>query len=337
MMWAARLYAPLDLRMERIPVPEPGPDDLVCRVVRAGICGTDGAIYSGEFSFVKSGDVHFPLTQGHEWSGIVARVGGNVRRFKAGDRVVSDTNVTCGKCPACLNGRIVECPELRPLGTIHAWDGAFAEYIRMPERHVFHLPDEISFDDGALVEPATIAFSAVRAARVEPGDTVLVCGTGAIGIFAAGIARIAGASRVTLLGRSAFKLDVARSAECATEYVTEFPSGPVDKVIECTGSAEVLQRGIALTRNGGTVATVAFYERRIPAFDIDRMVFGNVTLTGVANNAGTYEPVLRLFQAGMLRGGALISKRFPFREIHAAYDDLAHNKKERVKVMLEFQ
>ena len=344
MMKAARLYAPLDLRMEDIPVPEPGPGEVLCKVRRAGICGTDYAIYTGEFSFVKSGDVHFPLTQGHEWSGVVARVGSGVRNFKPGDRVISDTNVSCGRCFACLSGRITECRELRPLGTIHAWDGAFAEYILMPERHTFHLPDSVSFDDGAMVEPTTIAYSGVRAAKVSVGETVLVHGCGSIGIIAAKLAGLAGASRVFLTGRTPFKLDCARRFGAADVYIntrttsiTEALEGRTpDKVIETSGSLELLTDAFGRVRNGGIVASVAFYEKKLAEFDVDRLIFGNVDFVGVANNAGTYEPVLNMLSAGKFHPSELITGRYPFLEIHQGYADMKLKNSTRIKWMLEF-
>ena len=184
MMKATRLFAPRDLRIVSMPIPEVGPHDVLCKVRRACICGTDLAIYSGDCSFVRNGDVDFPMTQGHEWSGVVAAVGAAVTRFRPGDRIVSDNCVACGRCPACLCGDVTNCPSLRPLGTVHAWDGAFAEYLVLPERNVFHLADSISFDEGALMEPATIAYSGIRGAEVKLGDTVLVHGSGPIGIIA---------------------------------------------------------------------------------------------------------------------------------------------------------
>ena len=347
-MIAARLHGPWDLRLEEVPIPEPGPYDVLCKVKRAGICGTDYAIYSGEFSFVKSGDVHFPLTQGHEWSGVVERVGALVKNFKAGDRVISDTNVSCGRCFACLNGDITECKDLRPLGTIHAWDGAFAEYILMPERHVFHLADQISFDDGAAVEPATIAFSAVRAAEVKPGETVIVHGCGSIGIIAAKLAKIAGASKVFITGRTPFKLECARKFNGADVYIStleetveevlkkELPSGKADKIIETSGSLELLQQSFYQVRNGGIAASVAFYEKNLKELDIDRLIFGNITFKGVANNARTYEPVLNLIASGALRPAELITGRYPFKDILQGYSDMKEKNSTRIKWILDF-
>ena len=209
-MKAARLFAPRDLRVISMPVPEIGPNDVLCKVRRACICGTDLAIYSGDCSFVRNGDVDFPMTQGHEWSGVVAAVGDAVTGFKPGDRIVSDNSVACGKCPACLCGDIPKCRNVRPLGTVHAWDGAFAEYLVMPERNVFHLADSISFDEGALMEPATIAYAGIRSAEVKPGDMVLVNGSGSIGIIAVRLAKLAGASKVFVTGRTPFKLAKAK-------------------------------------------------------------------------------------------------------------------------------
>ncbi|MFH1009551.1 MAG: alcohol dehydrogenase catalytic domain-containing protein, partial [Candidatus Latescibacterota bacterium] len=156
-MKKARIMGPKDIRVMEVPTPEPGPGEVLCRVVRAGICGTDYAIYTGELSFVKSGQISFPMTPGHEWSGLVTRVGRDVAGFQPGDRVVGDTAVSCGTCYDCLMGQYGRCRDLRCVGTIHTWDGAYAEYMVMPARHLFHLPDSVSWDNGAMVEPAATA------------------------------------------------------------------------------------------------------------------------------------------------------------------------------------
>lgn len=209
-MKAARIFGPRDLRVVDVPIRALDAAEVLCQVVRCGVCGTDASIFTGEASFVKQGLVPFPMTPGHEWSGVVTAVGAEVDRFQVGDRVVGDDEVSCGSCPECRQGNHYECRRLRAVGTIQAWDGAYAEYIVMPQRHLFAVPQGVDFDNAALAEPAANAFNCVRQAGVTTGSTVLVHGTGPVGLMAVRLAKVAGAARVLVSGRRQWKLEVAR-------------------------------------------------------------------------------------------------------------------------------
>jgi len=268
-MLAARLLAPNDLRLLETPIPELGPHEVLCRVSRCGICGTDQAIYTGEFSGVRNGTVRFPMTLGHEWSGTVAALGPQAARFALGDRVVGDTGVACGHCTECLLGNYGSCSEGRAVGTVNAWDGAYAEYIVMPERHLFALPDNVSFDAGAMVEPAATALYAVVRAEVRTGDIVLVSGTGPIGLLAAKLSQLSGAARVIVAGRREWKLKLAR--EFGADAVVDTTRGSlveavraeagargIDRVIEASGAVELFADCFRCIRPGGVISVVAF-------------------------------------------------------------------------------
>ena len=358
-MLACRLHGPGDLRLERVPLPALGPGEVLCRVVRSGLCGTDYAIYSGEFSFVRSGAIKFPMTPGHEWSGVVARVGPGVRRWVPGDRVVGDTAVACGACSDCLLGNYYQCAQARSVGTVNTWDGSHAEYIVMPERHLFSLPAGVSFDQGAMVEPAATALHALNRAEVRLGDTVLVQGSGPIGIMAARLAKLAGAARVIITGRREAKLQAALAlgadaaintgrdslpsphphplpgGEGVPEAVARCAPQGVDRVIEASGSAELLKQSLQVVRPGGVVAAVAFYEQAVDGVDIDRLVLGSITLRGVAGSLGTYPAVLRLMEAGRLDFTPLITGRYPLAEVARAMQDMQEHRATRIKLMLE--
>ncbi len=345
-MQAERIFGPMDMRVVEVPIPELGDHDVLCRVVRSGVCGTDYAIYTGEFRFVKNGGITFPMTPGHEWSGVVADVGSAVERFAPGDRVVGDTGVACGHCNECLVGNYGVCAKARAVGTINAWPGAYAEYVVMPERHVFPLPDSVSFDNGAMVEPAATALFSVVKAGVSIGDTVLVQGSGPIGIAAAKLAKLSGASKVLITGRKDFKLQKAlelgvdaavntQKESIAEAVLRHTKEKQVDRVIEAAGSVELLKESIALCRPGGTVSVVAFYERIVEQFDIDGLVFGDVTLRAVAGSLGMYKPILRLMACGMLDLTPLITGRYPLLNAHKAMADIRDRNDTRVKIMME--
>lgn len=345
-MQAERIFGPLDMRVVDVPVPQLGPHDVLCKVVRSGVCGTDYVIYTGEFRYVKNGGITFPMTPGHEWSGVVAEVGEAVERFGPGDRVVGDTAVACGHCNDCLVGEYFLCAKARAVGTINAWDGAYAQYVVMPERHLFPLPDSISFDNGAFVEPAATALNAVVKAGVRIGDTVLVQGSGPIGIAAAKLAKLSGASKVIITGRKEYKLQKALALgvdaavntlhESVAEAVSKHTGqSKVDCAIEAAGSVDLLRETISLVRPEGTVAVVAFYEQVMEQFDIDGLVFGDVALVPVSGSLGMYKRVLRLMASGMLDLTSLITGRYPLLQAREAMADIRDRNETRIKIMME--
>ena len=347
-MKAARLLGPNDLKIIDLPVPKLGPNDVLCKVKCAGVCGTDYAIYTGEFSFVKNGGVKFPFTPGHEWSGVVAAVGTEVRNFKVGDRVIGDTCVSCGNCVFCLLGDYLSCKQVFCVGTINAWDGGFAEYTVFPERHLFRLPDNMSFDAGAFVEPAATSLFAVKRAGVQIGDTVLVHGSGPLGLLAVKLAKLSGAARVFITGRKEVKLQLAlnfgadvainTTCEALAETVLRHNDGKkVDRVIETSGATELLTSSFDLVRTGGSIAAVAFYDRPIDKLEIDKLVFGNINLCGSAGSTGMYQPVMALMASGELDITPLISGRYPFTDILRAYADMKDKNDIRIKWLIDFK
>ncbi len=347
-MKAARLFAPKDLRIVDVPIPELGPKDVLCQVKRAGICGTDYSIYSGEFSFVKNGGVTFPFTPGHEWSGVVNAIGSDVRNFRIGDRVVGDTCVTCGDCIECLLGEYHRCQKMRCVGTINAWDGGFAEYTVFPERHLFRLPDNVDFDAGAFVEPAATSLYAVKSAMVGIGDTVLVHGSGPLGLLAAKLSKLSGASRVIVTGRKDAKLEIARqygadavvntTRDDLKEAVLRANGGRrVDRVVETSGAISLLTASFDLVRSGGAISAVAFYDCEIERMEIDKLVFGNVILRGSSGSTGMYVPVLALMAAGSLDVTPLISGRYAFNDIFRGYTDMKAKNDIRIKWLVDFE
>lgn len=344
-MKAARIYGKNDIRVMEIETPKPGPGEVLCKVVRAGMCGTDYAIFSGEFSFIEKGLVPMPLTPGHEWSGVVAKIGPGVTLFAEGDRVVGDTCVSCGQCYECLIGQYGKCKHCRSVGTVNPWDGGYAEYVLMPQRHLLKLADGISFENGACVEPAATALYSLHIANVGIGDTVLVLGSGPIGIAAAKLAKLCGASIVAIVGRKDFKLqkalDMGIDAAINTSRVNlvdgvkdVFGAWGVDKIIEASGSIDMLNESSRLLNIGGTVSAVAFYEREVQNFEIDNFVFGNLTLKGSAGSLGMYRPVLRLMETGMLDMTSLITSTCTLDEVPQAMVEMKTKNDTRIKPII---
>lgn len=347
-MKVVRLLAPGNLKMMEMPRPVPGPHQVLCKVRRVGVCGTDYSIYTGEASFVKSGAVHFPMTLGHEWSGTVAELGPDVAQFKVGDRVVGDTGVGCGYCTECLLGQWPKCSKMQAVGTVFAWDGGYAEYVLMPERHLFHLPDAVSFDNGALVEPSATALYAVKKAQVQIGDTVLVQGSGPIGILAARLAKLSGASKVAITGRKDAKLKIAVDMGIDGSINTQRESLPdgirrifgapkVDRIIEASGSTELFRESFGLIKSGGAFSVVAFYDKPLKEFDIDQFVFSDIIMAAVPGSLGMFPPVLNLMASGMLDATKIVTERAPLASVTELLPKLKEHADQRIKIILELE
>lgn len=252
--------------------------------------------------------------------------------------------MACGNCNRCLLGQYYDCPRVRSVGTVNAWDGAHAQFVMMPERHLFRLPERVDLDSGALVEPAATALAAVTRAGVGLGDTVLVQGSGPIGLAAARLVKLSGAGQVIVAGRQDSKLRLARdlgadatvntTAEPLAEAVARLAAPyPVDRVIEASGSLDLLREALALVRPGGTVSAVAFYDRPLPELAVDRLVFSNASLRGVAGSLGMYPIVLKLMDLRLLDLRSLITARYPLADFARALQTM--NAPGTVKVMIE--
>lgn len=246
------------------PVPQYGSDEVLIRVRAIGVCGTDYHIYTGEYDCVP------PLIIGHEFSGEIAEVGSNVNHLVPGDRVVSELSVeACGRCRYCKTGNMQICLHKRAPGT-HI-DGAYTEYIKMPAHLVHKLAEGVAFEEAALVEPAAIvAHSLLQRTKVEPEDFVVVIGPGPIGLLALQMAKIAGASKVVVVGTDVdrkSRLPVAEKLGCdliinashedAVAKVLELTGGQgADLVVECSGSAAGINSGINMLRKQGRLCAI---------------------------------------------------------------------------------
>ncbi|WP_213451782.1 alcohol dehydrogenase catalytic domain-containing protein [Rhizomonospora bruguierae] len=177
-MRAFVITGPGRAEVREVPAPEPGPGEVVADVERAGVCGTDAEFFSGRMEYLHTGHAHYPIRIGHEWSGVVAAVGGGVDPAWLGRRVTGDTMLGCGHCGRCACGRQHLCADRYEIGIRNGWPGALAGRLRVPARALQPLPDAVDPVLGALVEPGANALRAVRAAGLAPGERLLVIGPG---------------------------------------------------------------------------------------------------------------------------------------------------------------
>lgn len=347
-MKAITVYGPRDARMEIVPKPEATGDMLVVKVCRTGVCATDQSIYTGDSSFIRSGEIKYPCRFGHEWAGIVESVGPDVKDFKPGDRVYTDNFVTCGKCEACLKGDFMSCPSIWSVGTVNCWDGCYAEYMQMPERHVFHLPDNLSMDEGALIEPASIAYDAFRGVTLTKDDTVVVYGTGAIGMVAVWLAKYYGAGEVILVGRSDEKLKIGLEigadhvingkTEDAVARIKELSlrKKGADLVVETSGSASALRDSIACTARYGRISVVSFYERNLDDLPIDPLVLGCMSMVGAAGRYGNAPEVCEIMSRNPVKLTPVFSHHIPFADTLDVFENEEKYHKTKIKAIIDF-
>ena len=345
-MKAARIFGPNDIRYVDVETPKIGDDDVLIRVKRAGVCGTDLAIYGGDMPYLKSGATTYPITPGHEWSGVVEEAGGNVRHLRPGDRVTGDVSLGCGKCVHCLHGDFNLCEDRQEVGSFHNKDGGYAEYIAMPARHTYKLPDGVSFDAGAMTEPTATVVYTVERVGVRFGDVVVVQGTGSIGILAAQAAKAAGAAQVVLTGRNDYKLGVAVDVgvDVAVNFQKEDLAGRIleltdgrgaDVVIEASGVADEMRRSASLARMGGRIGVVGIYEEPLDGFDMSEIVLRDLTLHGTLASPRVFPGTLRMMASGRIQCEPLITQRFKLADAEKAFRATVEESPTRIKIMLE--
>ena len=346
-MKALVIEKPRQAEIREIPLAPLTGDMVRIRVKYAGLCATDLAIYSGDCSFVRDGLIRYPIRPGHEYAGVVAEVGPDVTAFRPGDRVFSDCAVTCGKCQACRENRFGDCPEIRSLGTVNTWDGCFAEFQDMPERHVHALPDNVSLEEGALIEPAAVSYDAFRGVSLTSSDSVAVIGTGPIGMAAAWVAKNLGAGCVIMIGRNQSKLEIAKKIGAdavidstqgnAVEEVRRLTNGRgADLIVEATGAEAALKTAIEAVRTDGRVSLAGFFDRPLKEFSIDEPILKGVSLCGAAGRFGNAVKVSKLMEKSPLKLTPVITHRVKFADCLEFFENEKKYHKDKIKVMMEF-
>ena len=312
---AAVLYAPRDLRVEQRAMPEPGPREVLVEIAAVGVCGSDVHYY--EHGRIGPFVVREPLVLGHESAGRVAALGSEVTRHAVGDRVTLEPGVPCGRCRECRAGRYNLCRDVRFFATPPI-DGAFANYVTIHEDFAFALPDSVSDEAGALMEPLSVAIWACHKANVSPGDRVLVTGAGPIGLLAQQCALAFGATEVTITDVSDARLALARRTGATRALRAGEDVGEVDALIECSGHPAALAAGVAALRPAGTAVIVGMGPEEDAMVPLSLIQSHEIWLTGTFRYANTYPTAIALAAEGRVDLEAIITGRYPLSDAEAA-------------------
>ena len=278
------------------------------------------------------------MVLGHESSGIVTKVGSAVTSVAAGDRVAMEPGIPCYHCPNCKSGAYNLCPEMKFAST-PPFDGTLAKYYVLPSDFCYKLPDHVSLEAGALVEPTAVAVHAVRQGAVKPSDRVVVFGAGPVGLLCAGVARGFGAREVVVVdiqeerlkfasgwvagGCQTFVPEKVPAAETADKFKKQFGwANGADVVLEVTGAEPCMQAGIAICNKGGTCVQTGMGKEMV-TFPMISACIGEITIKGSFRyNEGDYRIALDLIDRGVLDVDKLISARFGFKEAEKAFEEV---------------
>jgi len=324
------------LWMEDVPVPEIGPNDVLIRVHKSAICGTDMHIWNWDAWSQKT--IPVPMHVGHEYVGVIEKVGGEVEGYKVGDRVSGEGHIVCGHCRNCRAGKRHLCPNTKGVGVNRP--GSFAEYLSLPATNVFKVPDGISDDLAAIFDPyGNAAHTALSFDMV--GEDVLITGAGPIGIMAVAIAKHVGARHVVITDVNPYRLDLARrmgasravdvSREKLTDVMAELGmTEGFDVGLEMSGNAGAFRGMIDAMSNGGRIAMLGIFGEDV-AVDWGKVIFKGLFLKGIYGRE-MYETWYKM--AAMIQGGLditpIITHHFPIEDFRQGFEIMGSGKSGKV-------
>jgi L-iditol 2-dehydrogenase len=329
------------LEIADLPVPVPGPDEVLIRVAACGICGSDVHGYDG-----SSGRRIPPIVMGHEAAGRIAAVGEDVKGLAEDDRVTFDSTIYCGACEHCRRGNVNLCDRRQVLGVScsdYRRAGAFAEYVVVPSRVIHRLPDPLSFSEAAMLEAVAVAIHAVSLAEVAPNSTALVIGAGTIGLLTLQALRVAGCARVFVadVDHSRLKLaeDLGASAVLSAQadlvaQVLQLTNGRgVDVAVEAVGRGETVTAAVESVCKGGTVVLVGNISPEV-TLPLQKVVTRQIRLQGSCASAGEYPRAIELLATNAIRVEPLISAVVPLDDGPEWFERLYAREPNLMKVVL---
>ncbi len=345
-MKSLKLYKARDIRFEDALEPEIVNDnDVVVKVMVAGICGSDAHRYSLLGPYIEG------MIWGHEFSGVVEKIGPKVKNLKVGDRVAACPSLYCGECESCKKSEYARCNSLKVIGAKDP--GCFAQYTKLPAENLLKIDDNLSFENASMIEPACVALHGLYKTKIQPGDDVAVMGCGTIGILAIQWAKIFGAKRIIAIDIDEEKLNLAKKAGAthllnslnvkAHEKIEEITGGRrVDVAVEAAGSKITSAQIFALPKKGGKVVFlgIPYSDINIERFYFEKIVRNELTIFGSWNSVSAPFPgkewitTQHFMSTGQLDPSILVSHKLDLSQGPAIFEEIAERKKGIGKVLL---
>ena len=338
-MRQALMTAPGKIEMNDVPAPEAGPGQVLLRIRRIGVCGSDVHVYHGKHPFVK-----YPLVQGHEFAAVVEAAGAGVGNWEKGMQVTATPQETCGQCRPCRRGQYNVCENLRVRG--FQAPGVAQDLYAIEAEKLIALPGGFTPEQGALVEPVAVSAHATRRAGALDGHNVVVLGGGPIGNVVAQACRCRGARKVLITDLSDFRLKVAQdsgianTSNAARETLAEasrrvFGEEGFDVALEAAGSEETLNQAIGCMDKGGTLLVLGVFGQR-PRVDMARVGEHELALIGsMMYQREDYEQAVAWIASGAIQTRPLDSKHFPFERYAEAYEYIERQGEKSMKVFID--
>lgn len=321
---------------KELPKPSIKDDEVLVEIKSVGICGSDVEYYKsgriGEFV------VEEPLILGHECAGLITQVGKNVENLQVGDRVALEPGIPCRKCKYCKSGRYNLCPDVDFMATPPS-DGAFVEYLAHPADFAFKLPDSVSYDEGAMIEPLSVGIHAAERADIHPGDKVAILGAGPIGLMSLQSVLVRGATELVVTDIVDFRLEKAtelgatETINVKRKSISSYNSG-FDKVIQTAGTAETYKQAMEIVNRGGRVVQVGHPSTEQVSIDPNLPITREFELVGSFRYANTYPVAISLLSASKVQLKPIISKNFSFNQVEEALQYPKKNPDKCIKVVV---
>ena len=328
------------IEVKEVPVPIIGEDEVLLKVRAAGLCVTDLHVYTGQFLYGKP-----PHILGHEICGEVAELGKRVEGLEVGQRVLVETSVGCGKCPACRSGNRHLCPDREEIGTA-PHSGGYAQYVKAPAKNLVPIPDGVSDEEAAIFESTACPSGGLMRLGVRFGETVAVFGVGPAGLAFIQTAKALGAGKIIAVGRNRKRVErtlgfgaddvICSSEEDVKECLLQLTGGRGPGLIcETTGSARIIEETADLAANGGRIILYGLPEESAEIrFPVKTVIMKQLGVHGVENNPFVWEPMINMVAAGRVDLKHMVTHTFPLDRIEEAFAVLRDKKDDPIKIVI---
>ena len=333
------MTAPKQITFRQVEIPQPGPDQVLVKIKRIGVCGSDIHVYHGMHPYTK-----YPITQGHEVSGKIVALGQYVQGLEVGQKVTIEPQVFCGRCHPCLHGKYNLCEQLKVMG--FQTTGTASEFFAVDASKVTLLPQVMSYDDGAMIEPLAVAVHAAKRFEALKGSKVAILGAGPIGILVAQAVKAMGAAQVMITDISDMRLTLAK--QVGADYTVNTAKGSfadaltecfgpdkADVIYDCAGNDITMNDAIQYARKGSTIILVAVFAK-MANVDLAKLNDSELDLnTTMMYRHEDYVDAIRLVNEGKIQLAPLQTAHFAFEDYDKAYKFIDENREKTMKVLID--